>query len=88
MADQIPSTAIAPYCDVLPLIRSIRGHRVILDADLAFTYGVDTKMLNRAVKRNAQRFPEEFVFKLTPEEVAALRRQIGTLKSGRGRHRK
>jgi hypothetical protein len=61
---------------------------VILDFDQAAIYGVQTKMLNRAVKRNAHRFPAEFVFRLEPAEVAALRCQIGTLKPGRGQHRK
>jgi hypothetical protein len=55
---------------------------------LAAIYGVETKMLNRAVKRNAHRFPAEFVFRLEPEEAATLRCQLGTLKPGRGRHRK
>ena len=68
------------------LIRSIRKQRVVLDSDLAALYGVQTKMLNRAVKRNANRFPPEFVFRLEPEEAAALRCQFGTLKAGRGQH--
>jgi hypothetical protein len=88
MSNQAQPNAIAPYCDIAALIRSIRGCRVILDSDLAKIYGVETKMLNRAVKRNAQRFPEEFAFKLNPEEVEALRCQFGTLKTGRGQHRK
>ena len=74
--------------NITPLIRSIRDQRVILDSDLAAIYGVETKSLNRAVKRNAHRFPTEFVFLLEPQEAAALRCQIGTLKLGRGRHRK
>lgn len=74
--------------DVVPLIRMVRDQRVILDTDLAAIYGVVTKNLNRAVKRNAKRFPEEFLFRLEPDEVAALRRQIGTLKAGRGQHKK
>ena len=73
MTNQI---AVARYLDVVPLIRSIRGHRVILDSDLALLYGVETKILNRAVKRNAQCFPDEFAFKLTTEEVSALRCQL------------
>jgi phage regulator Rha-like protein len=81
-------TDIIPSVDVAPLIRSIREQRVILDSDLAAIYGVETKNLNRAVKRNPHRFPEEFVFILESEEVAALRCQTGTLKGGRGRHRK
>jgi len=81
-------TEIVPAGDVAQLICSIRGQRVILDSDLAAIYGVQTKMLNRAVKRNTQRFPPEFVFRLEPEEAAALRCQFGTLKAGRGQHRK
>jgi len=81
-------TEIIPAHDVAPLIRCIRDQRVILDFHLAAIYGVGTKVLNRAVKRNADRFPAEFVFRLRPEEVAALRCQIGTLKARRGQHRK
>lgn len=79
---------IAPTNNVAQLIRIIRNQRVILDSDLAAIYGVQTKMLNRAMKRNSKRFPAEFVFCLEPEEAAALRCQIGTLKGGRGQHRK
>ena len=56
----------------------IRGQKVMLDSDLAELYGVETKLLNRAVKRNVERFPEDFAFQLTSEEVAALRCQFGT----------
>ena len=52
-----------------PLIFSIRGHRVMLDADLARLYGVTTKALNQAVKRNSSRFPRDFAFQLTKEDV-------------------
>lgn len=81
-------TALVPVDKIAPLIKTIREQRVILDSDLALVYGVETKALNRAVKRNAKRFPGEFVFILEPEEVAALRCQFGTLKPGRGQHRK
>jgi phage regulator Rha-like protein len=70
------------------LIREIRGQKVMLDFDLARVYGVETKSFNRAVKRNAERFPKDFVFQLTRREFEALRYQIGTLKTGRGQHRK
>ena len=60
---------------------------MLLDADLAFIYGIDTKFLNLAVKRNAGRFPEDFVFQLTVEESIALRCQNGTSKHGRGGRR-
>jgi hypothetical protein len=66
----------------------IRGQKVMLDADLADRYGVETKALNRAVKRNLGRFPGDFMFQLTMEEAGRLRYQIGTLKGGRGRHTK
>lgn len=60
---------------------------MLLDADLAFIYGIATKFLNRAVKRNAGRFPEDFVFQLTVEESTALRCQNGTSNHGRGGRR-
>src|SRR3990167_4701428 len=66
-------------------IFSIRGHRVMLDRDLAAIYGVSTKRLNEQVRRNRDRFPEDFLFRLTMEEATALfssRSQIATLKRG------
>ena len=63
----------------------IRGHRVMLDTDLAKLYGVPTKVLNQALKRNATRFPADFMFQLTSEETSALRSQIVTSKSRGGR---
>jgi hypothetical protein len=69
------------------MIREIRGQRVILDRNLAAIYGVETKALNRAVKRNSARFPEDFMFQLSREEAEVLRYQFGTLKRGRGQHR-
>ncbi len=59
----------------------MRGKRVMLDNDLAGLYGVDTKNLNKAVKRNIERFPEDFMFQLTKKEVDSLRFQIGTSNS-------
>ena len=56
----------------------IRGQRVILDADLALLYAVDTKRLNEQVKRNRERFPADFMFQLTAEELELLRSQIAT----------
>ena len=70
------------------MIRTIRGQKVMLDTDLARIYGVPTKSLNQAVKRNAKRFPPDFLFQLTAGEADSLRSQIVTLKSGRGQHRK
>jgi hypothetical protein len=59
-------------------IYSIRGVRVILDADLAVLYGVSTKRLNEQFRRNRKRFPDDFAFQLTAEETAGLRSQIAT----------
>lgn len=59
-------------------IYTLRGQKVIFDFDLAQLYGIETKMLKRAVKRNLDRFPEDFMFELTPEEFANLRNQFGT----------
>ncbi len=73
--------------DVHQLIRTIRGHRIILDTDLARIYGVPTFRLNEAVKRNRRRFPEDFLFQLTAEEHAALTSQIAMSKPGRGGRR-
>src|SRR5208282_3599422 len=68
-----------PVTTVKGRIHLLRGRKVILDRDLAELYGVSTKALNQAVKRNIQRFPDEFVFRASKEETAALRSQIVTL---------
>ena len=60
----------------------IRGKKVMLDKDLAVLYGVETKTLKRAVKRNIERFPEDFMFQLGIEETKILRYQFGTLEKG------
>ena len=83
--------------DVMPIehitqsILILRGHRVLLDTDLADLYGVSTKRFNEQVRRNRERFPEGFMFQLTAEELAALKSQIATLNasesSGRGGRR-
>jgi hypothetical protein len=65
----------------------IRGEKVMLDRDLALLYEVETKVLNRAVKRNLQRFPSDFMFQLTADEGDILRCQIGTSNEGRGGRR-
>ncbi len=77
------------------LILIIRGQKVILDSDLARVYGVLTKRLNEQVRRNKARFPQDFSFQLTTQELSylktriePLRSQFATLKSGRGKHRK
>ena len=61
-----------------PLILTLRGQKVILDADLAEAYGVQTRRLNEQVKRNADRFPEDFMFQLTPAEWGNLKSQFAT----------
>ena len=77
-----------PLADVAGRILVVRGQRVMLDADLARLYGVSTKAFNQAVRRNRGRFPADFLLELTNQEVARLRSQIVTLKTGRGEHRK
>lgn len=76
--------------EVLPiknLIYTIRGHKVMLDSDLAMLYEVETKRLNEAVKRNIERFPSDFMFQLTEQEWEAfrVRSQIATSPKGGGR---
>ncbi|OGA18991.1 MAG: hypothetical protein A3G25_07940 [Betaproteobacteria bacterium RIFCSPLOWO2_12_FULL_63_13] len=66
----------------------LRGQRVMLDADLAALYGISTGRFNEAVRRNLARFPGDFMFPLTNQDLAALRSQIASLKAGRGQHRK
>ena len=85
---QTKQLTLAP--DAGNIARSIlvlRGQRVLLDAELADLYGVATKVLLQAVKRNAQRFPEDFMMQLTATEWAALRSQFVTSKTGRGGRR-
>ena len=79
--------SIVPAKPIESLILIIRGQRVMLDADLAVLYGVSTKVFNQAVKRNLNRFPEDFMFQLTEEEAESLRSQIVTSKEGRGGRR-
>ena len=74
------AAAIQSVEQIESLILSIRGKQVILDRDLARLYGVETKVLNQAVKRNIERFPEDFMFQLTKEEAEFSRSQFATLK--------
>ena len=78
--------AVVPVERIERVILSIRGEKVMLDSDLAELYGVTTKRLNEQVQRNRNRFPQDFMFQLIPEEWNALRSQSATLK--RGQHRK
>ena len=73
--------------DITTLIVTVRGKRVILDRDLAALYGVPTFRFNEAVKRNRNRFPEDFMFQLTGDEAACLTSQIAMSKSRRGGRR-
>ena len=79
--------AAIPVERITRAILLIRGQKVILDADLAELYDVETKALNRAVKRNIERFPRDFVFELTKVEAERLRCQSGTSKRGGRRYR-
>jgi phage regulator Rha-like protein len=69
-----------------PVIHHIRGQRVILDMDLAKIYGVSSKRLNEQVRRNIKKFPEDFMFQLSKDEIS-LRSQFATSKKGRGGRR-
>lgn len=80
--------SLIPAENIEQKILLIRGHKVILDSDLAALYGVETRVLNQAVRRNIQRFPDDFMFELNVTEYEALRSQIVILKKGRGQHRK
>ena len=81
MADE----GLIPVERIERTILRLRGHNVMLDADLAALYQVEVKVLNQAVKRNRERFPLDFMFQLTAEEAESLRSQIVTLKK-RGQH--
>jgi ORF6N domain len=85
---QIPSqNAIVPTALIGQKIFFVRGTRIMLDADLARLYGVATKNLNKAVKRNATRFPSDFMFQLSSKELRSLGFQTGTSNPGRGGRR-
>lgn len=78
--------ALVPVEHISRTLLILRGQRVILDRELAAIYGVPTFRLNEAVKRNAERFPEDFMFQLTREEAERSRSQIAILKRGRGQN--
>lgn len=78
---------LIPFIHIDSVIHTIRGERVILDVDLAQVYGVSTKKLNQAVKRNANRFPSDFLIQLTKQEWTSLKSQIVTSDEGRGGRR-
>ncbi len=81
-------TDLVPMERIEQIILVLRGQRIILDSDLANLYQVSAKRLNEQVRRNIRRFPADFMFQLTNQEVTRLRSQIATLEKGRGRHRK
>jgi phage regulator Rha-like protein len=81
-----PPTTLTTH-ELGALIYEIRGHKVMLDFDLARVYGVETKSLNRAVKRNADRFPKDFIFQISSREWENLKYQIGTASFGHGGRR-
>lgn len=74
--------------NIKDLIYEIRGQKVMLDHDLADMYEVEVSQLKRQVRRNIDRFPQDFMFELTTDEVTAIRCQNGILKAGRGQHSK
>ena len=80
-------STLVPRERIEQTILLLRGHRVMLDADLAILYGVPTKRLNEQVQRNKKRFPSDFMFQLTPAEVERLRSQFATSKTGSGGRR-
>jgi hypothetical protein len=80
--------SVVPIERIAHRILLVRGRKVLLDAELAALYGVSTKRFNEQVRRNAARFPEDFMFRLSANEWGSLRSQFATLKSGQGQHRK
>jgi hypothetical protein len=82
------STIVTTAEQIERSIHVIRGQRVMLDSDLAKLYGVPTKVLNQAVQRNAERFPDDFAFQLAPQEFANLKSQIVTSSLEHGGRRK
>ena len=77
------SKEIIPVERIAESIRWIRGHKVLLDSDLALLFGVATKVLNQAVKRNRERFPDDSMFQLNADETGFLKSQFVSLKKGR-----
>ena len=80
--------ALVPIERIESRILLVRGQKVLLDTDLAAVYEVSTKRFNEQVRRNRQRFPDDFMFELSAGEWNSLRSQFATLKAGRGQHRK
>lgn len=78
---------VVPTERILKSILVLRGEKVLLDSDIAALYGVETRVLVQAVKRNPERFPDDFMFQRTPEEWSLLRSQIGISSGGHGGRR-
>ncbi len=79
------NNSLVPQETLMNKIIFVRGKKVIPDSDLAELYGVETKQLKRAVRRNIERFPDDFMFEFNFEEYESLRRQFGTLERGVGK---
>ena len=75
-------TDLIPITSIITKIIFLRGEKALLDRDLVELYGVETKQLKRAVRRNLNRFPSDFMFELTKDEYNPIRSQVGTLKRG------
>ena len=81
----MPEPSLVPMKRIERAILALRGHKVMLDADLAALYGVPVFRLNEQVRRNRARFPDDFMFQLNPQEFANLRRQFGASSQWGGR---
>ena len=88
LGDMAKKNEAAAPTNVSQKIFILRGQRVMLDSDLAALYGVTTKAFNQAVRRNISRFPEDFMIRLTDQDLMILRSQFVTLRLPHGRHRK
>ena len=84
----VQKRSLVPVERIERVILVLRGHKVLLDADLAALYGIKTRRLNEQVRRNIDRFPADFMFQLTPQEFVNLKSQFATSNSGWGGKRK
>ncbi len=87
MSDKKKKDQLIAIDEIEDKIYLIRGEKVMVDSDIAEIYGVTTKRLNEQVKRNVERFPEDFMFRLTDDEAESLRSQFATSNKGRGGRR-
>jgi len=86
-ATSMSKQGVSPVDRISLLIRTVRGQKVVLDTDLALIFGVPTFRFNEAIKRNRERFPNDFMFQLTAAEAESLTSQIAMSKPGRGGRR-